>query len=346
MAEDAEWDAACVAVTDAAERESKRQKLLTAALQKQATAKKARKVKNGGSGGRPKGAAKEEKDRLAESISRLQRDLMPGDIEPEAGPSDGALRVAAAANPTDHVDGPRTAAAALQAGAAHAHASAASRQAAVAAVASTAAVGEFDGDSDDEDHDEPRGTDALAPGGEDARGAGAAPAAARAPAAAAAPAARAPAQRAKRKSPGKLTLNAAQQSEIDRCVQQVKDGTAEDFEFRPPRASMQRAFSALAFTLLSVIVWLPQRLFSVRGVPREPPCPVHGFVGNAVTQHGMVRPRFYADLFLSGSGWLVGSLHSCRLCREKRTALKAAGDPKYKDTHHYFRSYNEGVLEQ
>ena len=186
MAEDAEWDAACVAVTDAAERESKRQKLLTAALQKQATAKKARKVKNGGSGGRPKGAAKEEKDRLAESISRLQRDLMPGDIEPEAGPSDGALRVAAAANPTDHVDGPRTAAAALQAaGAAHAHASAASRQAAVAAVASTAAVGEFDGDSDDEDHDEPRGTDALAPGGEDARGAGAAPAAARAPAAAA-----------------------------------------------------------------------------------------------------------------------------------------------------------------
>ena len=40
----AEWDAACVAVADAAERESKRQKLLAAALQKQATAKKARKV--------------------------------------------------------------------------------------------------------------------------------------------------------------------------------------------------------------------------------------------------------------------------------------------------------------
>ena len=75
----------------------------------------------------------------------------------------------------------------------------------------------------------------------------------------------------------KVVLSSAQQAEIDKHVRQVKAGTADRFRFTPPEPTMRSVFTTVAFTLLSVIVGLPHKLWQHLGIPSQPPCPVHGF---------------------------------------------------------------------
>ena len=138
--------------------------------------------------------------------------------------------------------------------------------------------------------------------------------------------------------------------QYDECVARVKEvkaGTADNFMFLSPEPTMKKRFSKPAHTLQSVIVWLPQYLWrrSNLGVPDQPPCPRHGF-HSRVTEHDTARPRYYSDTSLRSSGWIVGSVNTCALCKSERAKLKADGNPIYKQHHHYFRSYNPKVTEK
>ena len=181
--------------------------------------------------------------------------------------------------------------------------------------------------SEDSDHDEPIEVgededDDVA--GNDARGRRSVPAA--------------NAARPKRRSPGKAPLQPAQITFINKCVGKVESGIADDFMFKPPRASMQQIVDVVGHALTWVLVWLPHILWRRHGIPPQPPCPRHGF-DCTVKPHGKksARPRRYVDVFLSNCGWLVGTVHKCVQCQRERAALARSllmGDLEAAIAHH------------
>jgi len=270
-------------------------------------------------------------------LARLRSGLLPGEKEPAPARSDATLIASASRHSADHATPPRTLAAAAAAKPPIAAKPIVTAQPSAAKPAAAADVAPANDDSDDSDHDEPLEAedDVEALGGADGAAAAAAPAAAAAvsaaaaaaPAAAAAAPAAAPKIRSGRAETRKAPISSAQKAEIVKNVREVKSGHAARFVFPPPCASMRRGvFSALSFTLLNVIVWLPHLLWSYLGVPQQPPCPTHGFdcvVKNYRSK--MARPRRFVCVFLKYCGWLVGSIHSCDECKEMRKALKDAG---------------------
>lgn len=130
-------------------------------------------------------------------------------------------------------------------------------------------------------------------------------------------------------------------------MKQIKEGRFPDgrrFVFEPEEPTMQSRFSKIAYTMLTVIVWLPQYLWRHLGVPHQPPCPRHGF-HDGVTEHDTARPRYYCDMFRGSSGWVVGTVHSCCKCKAEKAKMKQDGDPQYEEHTHYFRTYDPRVTE-
>ena len=78
--------AAAEQMAQAAERRYQLEQLKTACAAKLAALKKARMVKNGGSGGRPNKAQQKEKDDLEAEMARLEAGLLPGEAPPEPAP--------------------------------------------------------------------------------------------------------------------------------------------------------------------------------------------------------------------------------------------------------------------
>ena len=111
----------------------------------------------------------------------------------------------------------------------------------------------------------------------------------------------------------------AMRAHLDRSLRAIRERTATDFIFPPPRASMQRAgASAESAAVRCAYVWVPHQTWLHLQVPSCPPCPVHGFPADDeqdfVTQHGSVRPRRVSGLTQCTSGYLVGTLHKCHKC--------------------------------
>jgi hypothetical protein len=149
----------------------------------------------------------------------------------------------------------------------------------------------------------------------------------------------------RRASPGKVNKSPMQKQFEEDCISKVESGSARDFYFHPPEASMRRGiFSSIAFTLASVIVWMPHFLWKHLRVPSQPPCPRCGFEGE-VKAHGRAPARRFSGLSLGDCGWIVGSVHRCMTCFAKREHLKSDGQP-YKHITTYFRSFNPDVTAQ
>ena len=177
--------------------------------------------------------------------------------------------------------------------------------------------------SEDSDHDEPIEVgededDDVA--GNDARGRRSVPAA--------------NAARPKRRSPGKAPLQPAQSTFINKCVGKVESGIADDFMFKPPRASMQQIVDVVGHALTWVLVWLPHLLWRRHGIPPQPPCPRHGFDCKCGAGAGVDRPSFAAphantqptpNIKVPGSARLKVRLQRAALARSLLTGeLEAA----------------------
>ena len=97
-----------------------------------------------------------------------------------------------------------------------------------------------------------------------------------------------------------------------------------------------------------VVVWLPHIIWRKSGIPRQPPCPVHGFPDEGeddfVMPKGMAQPRRFCGVTRDTSGFLVGSLHMCSKCKDAKDAMVDGSEKKAK--HYHFRSYNKGVTSQ
>ena len=225
----------------------------------------ARRVCNGGSGGRPTTAQSNKKAKVSERLRLLRLDVLPGESVPRAAPSESTLVAAAALHAVDHAQASTTL---------------------TGQIIVDNDSGESSGDnSDDPDHDDPVGEEEEQGGGTGGGGGGGGGDAG------------AVAAKKKRQSPGKAPLHAAQQKFNERCADIVLSGNGDRFHFHPPAACMRKTpFSGILYTVLPVIVWLPQILFKNMGIPNQPPCPVHGFAGSrGVIYHG--RKIIYYSFF-------------------------------------------------
>ena len=147
------YDEACLQVTAAAERKHLIDKLL---LEKRAALKaiiKGRKLRNGGSGGRPKKRAKAKSDALKHEIAKLERGFLIDENEPPARPGPEQLTAFASSHVGDFAPPLNTLASAASSSAANA--SSAADAISAAARSTTAALPTSDSsDSDGANQDD------------------------------------------------------------------------------------------------------------------------------------------------------------------------------------------------
>ena len=124
------------------------------------------------------------------------------------------------------------------------------------------------------------------------------------------------------------------------------DGKARQHIFLPSIGSFSKACSKGKHQLLQTMVWMPHKQCSdIPNFPTQPPCPLCGLTADGqlasdVISKGPSKSRSYAGFGIDDSGFLVGSIHHCKDCRDRRKQQKEAGDPNWKSRSYVFNSFN------